>query len=163
MSNIEPYLDYDSYLIHKYWMEKAISVAEEAGKQGDVPVGAIITDKLGNLLAVAANEKEKNQDPTAHAEILAIRRASQKKKNWHLNDCNLYVTLEPCPMCAGAIIQSRISLIVYGADDPKTGAIYTVLNLPYSYASNHQPKVIAGIKESECRRQLQEWFAKKRR
>ena len=156
-------LDYDAYLTHKYWMQQAISLAEAAGNRGDVPVGAIITDKSGNLLAAAANSKEKTQDATAHAEIIAIREASQKKNNWHLDDCTLYVTLEPCPMCAGAIIHSRVSLLVYGADDPKTGAIYTVLNLPHSCASNHQPQVIAGIEETKCRQQLQDWFAKKRK
>ncbi|MDJ0744167.1 MAG: nucleoside deaminase [Xenococcaceae cyanobacterium MO_167.B27] len=157
------HLDYNAYLTHKYWIEQAIALAEEAGNRGDVPVGAIITDKSGKLLAAAANSKEQTQDATAHAEILAIRQANQKKNNWHLDDCTLYVTLEPCPMCAGAIIQARISLLVYGTDDPKTGAIYTAINLPHSSASNHSPKVIAGVQESQCRRQLQDWFAKKRK
>ena len=157
------YLDYDAYLIHKYWMNQAISLAESAGNRGDIPVGAIITTKSGDLLAAAANQKETNHDATAHAEILAISQASKKKQDWHLDDCTLYVTLEPCPMCAGAIIQARISLLVYGADDPKTGAIYTVMNLPHSFASNHRPQVIAGIEEDKCRQQLQDWFIKKRK
>ncbi len=157
------HLDYDTYLTHKYWMEQAISLAEAAGNRGDIPVGAIITSKSGDLLAAAANQKEQNHDATAHAEILAIRQASQKKQNWRLDDCTLYVTLEPCPMCAGAIIQARIALLVYGADDPKTGAIYTVINLPHSFASNHRPQVIAGIEEDKCRKQLQDWFTKKRK
>lgn len=155
-------LNYDAYLTHKYWMRQAISLAEVAGNRGDVPVGAIITDKLGNLIAAAANSKEMTQDATAHAEILAIRQANQKNHNWHLDDCILYVTLEPCPMCAGAIIQARISLLVYGTDDPKTGAIFTAINLPDSCVSNHKLKVIAGIQESRCRRQLQDWFANQR-
>ncbi len=156
------HLDYNAYLTHKYWMEQAIALAEQAGNRGDVPVGAIITDQSGKLLAAAANSKEKTQNATAHAEIIAISQANQKKHNWHLDDCILYVTLEPCPMCAGAIIQARISLLVYGTDDPKTGAIFTVINLPHSSASNHSLKVIAGVEESQCRKQLQDWFTQKR-
>ncbi len=157
------HLNYDSYLTHKYWMGRAISLANAAGNKGDVPVGAIITNQSGDLLAAATNQKEQNQDATAHAEILAIRQASEKQQNWHLDDCTLYVTLEPCPMCAGAIIQARISLLIYGADDPKTGAIYTVINIPHSFASNHRPQVIAGVEEDKCRKQLQEWFIRKRK
>ena len=156
-------LNYQAYLNHQYWLEKCIQLAQTAAEWGDVPVGAIIVDRNGNLITEAANCKEKNQDPTAHAEIIAIRAASQIKQNWHLNHCTLYVTLEPCPMCAGAIIQSRISTLVYGVDDPKTGAIRTVTNLPDSSCSYHRLKVIAGIRELECRQQLQTWFTVRRK
>jgi tRNA(adenine34) deaminase len=155
-------LDYSAYQIHCQWMAKAREIAEEAGKVGEIPVGAIIIDRNGKLIAQAANCKERNCDPTAHAEILAIQKASKIKQNWHLNDSTLYVTLEPCPMCAGAIIHSRIKLLVYGVDDPKTGAIQTVLNIPDSAASNHKLAVLGGIEEKECRQQLQAWFAAKR-
>lgn len=155
-------LTYESYLIHCHWMEYALELAQIAGNRGEIPIAAIIIDKSGNLIAKATNSKEKEQDATAHAEMLAIRQASQVKQNWCLQDCTLYVTLEPCAMCAGAIIHSRIGLLVYGASEPKTGAIRTVINLPDSDCSNHKLKVIAGIKERRCSQQLQEWFKQKR-
>lgn len=156
-------LNYQAYLNHRYWLGQCLKLAQQAAAWGDVPVGAVIVDENGNLLAEAANCKEKNQDPTAHAEIIAIRTASQIQQNWHLNNCTLYVTLEPCPMCAGAIIQARFNTLVYGVDEPKTGAIRTVVNLPDSSCSYHRLKVIAGIRELECRQQLQDWFALKRK
>lgn len=145
------------------WMGYALQLAREAGEAGDVPVGAVIVDGTGQIIAEAGNRKERDRDPTAHGEILALRAAGKALQNWHLNDCTLYVTLEPCPMCAGAIIQSRLGLLVYGADDPKAGAIRTVANLPDSALSNHRLKVLAGIREAECREQLQAWFALRRR
>ncbi|MGF1482346.1 MAG: nucleoside deaminase [Cyanophyceae cyanobacterium] len=151
------------YLVHRQWMNHALKLAQVAGEAGDVPVGAVITDGQGNLVAQASNRKERDQDPTAHAEILALRGASRRLQNWHLNDCTLYVTLEPCPMCTGAIIQARLGLLVYGADDPKTGTIRTVANLPDSACSNHRFPVLSGIRESACRQQLQAWFARKRK
>ena len=153
------HLNYDSYLIHLHWMEYALKLAKTAGELGEVPVGAVIVDRQGNLLAEAINRKSRDKDATAHAEILAIRAASQVKQSCYLKNCSLYVTLEPCPMCAGAIIHSRLSLLVYGADDPKTGAIRTVTNLPDSSCSNHRLQVLAGIKETSCRQQLQTWFS----
>ena len=155
-------LDYSAYLVHCHWMNYALELAHKAGEAGEVPVGAVIIDSQGNLLSEAANQKEKNQDPTAHAEIEAIRNASRVKQNWCLQDCTLYVTLEPCPMCAGAILNSRLSLLVYGADEPKSGAIRTVVNLPDSECSHHRLQVLAGIKEAACRQQLQSWFSRQR-
>ncbi len=155
-------LDYDAYSIHCRWMERVIQIAEIAGKAGDVPVAAAIVDEEGKLIAEASNRKERDRDATAHAEILAIRAACQIEQNWYLKNCTLYVTLEPCPMCAGAIIHARINLLVYGIDDPKTGAIRTTVNLPDSASSNHKLAVLAGIKESECRQQLQNWFIQQR-
>lgn len=151
-----------SYLVHRQWMEIALTIAQKAGEEGDVPVGALVVDELGNLIASSSNRKERDGDPTAHAEILALRQAGLAQKNWHLDRCTLYVTLEPCPMCAGAIIQARIGLLVYGAPDPKTGAIRTVANLPDSALSNHRLTVLAGIRESACRSLLQSWFAQRR-
>jgi tRNA(adenine34) deaminase len=156
-------LNYDAYLNHCRWMEYALSFAQTAGNLGEVPVGAVIVDSQGNLLAQAANRKTRDRDPTAHAEILAIRAASKTIQNCYLKGCTLYVTLEPCPMCAGAIIHSRLGLLVYGADDPKTGAIRSALNLPDDYCSNHSLPVLAGIKEVSCRQQLQNWFSDRRK
>ena len=155
-------LNKNSYQTHLRWMEYALELAQTAGNLGEVPVGAIVVDRQNNLLAQAANRKTREQDPTAHAEILAIRTATKAIANCYLNDCTLYVTLEPCPMCAGAIVHSRLGLLVYGADDPKTGAIRSTINLPDSYCSNHRLQVLAGIKEQSCRQQLQTWFSDRR-
>lgn len=157
-----PLIDYPGYLMHRQWMNQAIALAQSAGEAGEVPVAAVIVDWNNNLIAAAKNQRERDKDPTAHAEILALRRAGQRLQNWHLNQCTLYVTLEPCPMCAGAIVQARLGLLVYGADDPKTGAIRTVTNIPDSACSYHRLPVIGGILESTCRQQLQSWFAQRR-
>ena len=162
-SNFLLSLTAEEYLVHENWMAQARELAKQAGESGEIPVGAIIVDSQGNAISKANNCKERTQDPTAHAEIIAIRAASQVRQNWHLNDCTLYVTLEPCPMCAGAIIQSRISLLVYGADDPKTGAVRTAINIPDSAASNHNLLVLAGVEETECRHLLQSWFHLRRK
>jgi tRNA(adenine34) deaminase len=150
------------YLVHKQWMERAIALAQTAGAVGEVPVGAVVVGPDGQAIAEAENRRERDYDPTAHAEILALRAAGKALGNWHLNLCTLYVTLEPCPMCAGAIGLARLGLLVYGADDPKAGAVRTVINLPDSPCSNHRLSVIGGILESSCRQQLQTWFAQRR-
>jgi len=155
-------IDDPAYLVHRQWMQRAIAIAQNAGEAGEVPVGAVIIDGAGQLIAEGENRKERDRDPTAHAEILAIRAAGKTLQNWHLNQCTLYVTLEPCPMCAGAIILARLGLLVYGVDDPKTGSIRTVANLPDSACSNHRLSVLGGILESACRQQLQVWFAQRR-
>ncbi len=156
-------IKYSEYLIHKQWMHRALLLAEAAGQAGEVPVGAVIINSSGNLIAEGENRKERDRDPTAHAEIIAIREAAKNLETWRLNQCTLYVTLEPCPMCAGAIVQARVKLIVYGVDDPKTGAIRTVTNIPDSAASNHRLSVLGGILESSCRQKLQDWFTHRRK
>ncbi|MFB2983438.1 tRNA adenosine(34) deaminase TadA [Microseira sp. BLCC-F43] len=148
--------------MHRKWMQRSLELAEIAAEAGEVPVGAVIIDAGGNLIAEGQNRKERDFDPTAHAEIIAIRAASKILQKRHLNQCTLYVTLEPCPMCAGAIAHARLGKLVYGVDDPKTGAIRTVVNIPDSPCSNHRLSVIGGILESACRHQLQSWFAQKR-
>ncbi|WP_083389469.1 tRNA adenosine(34) deaminase TadA [Trichormus sp. NMC-1] len=148
---------------HQKWMNHAWELAQIAGEAGEVPVGAVIIDPDGKLIAEGENRKERDKDPTAHAEIIAIRAAAKNLQSWRLHQCTLYVTLEPCPMCAGAIAHARLATIVYGVDDTKTGAIRTVINIPDSPASNHRLQVLGGILESACRQQLQTWFATKRR
>jgi tRNA(adenine34) deaminase len=150
------------YLQHRQWMSRALEIAQAAGDAGEIPVGAIIVNSSGNVIAEGENRKERDKDPTSHAEIIALRTAGKRLQNWHLNECILYVTLEPCPMCAGAIVQARLGLLVYGTDDPKTGAIRTVANIPDSACSNHRLSVLGGILESGCRQQLQSWFASRR-
>jgi tRNA(adenine34) deaminase len=152
----------DTYQCHRNWMERALALAEAAGQVGEVPVAAIVVDANNQLVAESANFRERHQDPTAHAEILALRAAGRALGNWHLTGCTLYVTLEPCPMCAGAIALSRISLLVYGADDLKTGAIRSVLNIPDSAASNHRLPVLNGILQTQCQNQLKQWFRRQR-
>jgi len=143
-------------------MERAIALAQMAGEAGDVPVGAVIVDGNGRAIAEAENRRERDHDPTAHAEILALRAAGQVLNDWHLTQCTLYVTLEPCPMCAGALVLARLGQLIYGADDPKAGAVRSVLNIPDSDCSNHRLPVIGGVLEVPCRQQLQDWFAQRR-
>ena len=152
----------NEYEQHQYWMKRAIALAQQAGDAGEVPVGALIIDDQGHCLAQAENQRERLKDPTAHAEILALRQAGQQQQNWHLTHCTLYVTLEPCPMCAGAILQSRLSHLVYGADDPKTGAVRTVINLPDHPVSFHHLQVQGGICEAACQQRLRDWFRARR-
>ena len=153
-------IDYSSYVVHKKWMSRVLELAKIAGDAGEVPVAAAIVNSNGKLVTEAQNRRERDFDPTGHAEILALRQAGRILRNWHLNQCTLYVNLEPCPMCSGAILQARIGLLVYGADDPKTGTIRTVANFPDSVFSNHRLSVLGGIMETACRQQLESWFAK---
>lgn len=155
-------LDDETYQRHYRWMKQALILAAEAGQMGEVPVAAIVVDADNDWVAEASNFRERHHDPTAHAEVLALRRAGQALGHWNLTGCTLYVTLEPCPMCAGAILLSRISLLVYGAEDPKAGAVRSVLNLPDSAASNHRLSVLNGLLETSCREQLQHWFSQRR-
>ncbi len=161
-SAIREMLTPTTYERHLYWMRRALILAQEAGSAGEIPVGAVIVNTQGDCLAQAGNRKERNQDPTAHAEILALRQASATLQDWRLSDCTLYVTLEPCIMCTGAIILARLGLLVYGVDDPKTGTVRTVLNLPDSLASNHRLQVLGGILAQDCRQLLQDWFQERR-
>lgn len=151
-----------AYQRHCYWMRRALDLATAAGVAGDVPVGAVVVGAGDRWIAEATNRRERDQDPTAHAEILALRAAGRSLGNWHLGDCTLYVTLEPCPMCAGAIALSRLGLLVYGADDWKAGAIRSRLNLLERDCSNHRPAVLGGVLADPCRQQLQSWFIQRR-
>lgn len=153
---------YQEYLIHRKWMKQALRLSQQAGEAGEVPVGAVIIDSSQNMIAAGENRKQRDNDPTAHAEILAIKEATRCLQTWRLHECSLYVTLEPCPMCAGAIVQARVGRLIYSVDDPKTGAIRTVANIPDSAASNHRLSVIGGILESDCRLELQTWFVNRR-
>ncbi|PSB14989.1 tRNA-specific adenosine deaminase [filamentous cyanobacterium CCP1] len=157
-----PFIDHPEYLKHYHWMKQAIELAESAGAAGEVPVGAVIVNAENEPIAVGENRRERDHDPTAHAEVVALRSAGKTLGTWHLEQCTLYVTLEPCPMCAGAIVLSRLGKLVYGADDPKAGAIRTVANLPDSPCSNHRLPVVGGILEATCRQQLQDWFRQRR-
>ena len=143
-------------------MKEALKEAEKAYKKLEVPVGAIIV-KDGKIIARAYNQKESKTDTTKHAEILAIQKASKKLKSWRLIDCEMYVTLEPCTMCAGAIIHSRIKKVYIGAMDEKTGAVGSVLNLFEDYKFNHKPEVEKGILKEDCESLLKQFFKELRK
>lgn len=143
------------------YMKLALDEAKKTSISQDVPIGAVIV-KNGDIIAVGHNEREANGDSTAHAEIQAIRSACQKLGGWHLDSCELYVTLEPCPMCMGAIVNSRIKRVVFGAKDSKAGACGSVFNFN-DYPLNHKPEIIGGIMEDEGRALLSDFFAEKRK
>jgi len=146
---------------HERLMALAIERAREAERHGDVPIGAVLA-RGGEPLAAAGNERELRRDPTAHAEILAIRAAAEALGGWRLPGTILYVTLEPCAMCAGAIVLARVPAVVYGAADPKAGAAGSVLDVLAEPALNHRPEVTAGVLEPECAGLLRDFFAGRR-
>jgi tRNA(adenine34) deaminase len=139
-------------------MRLALAEAERAALSGDVPVGAVVLARDGTLLAAGHNEREATDDPTAHAEVLAIRRAAALIGDWRLSGCPLIVPLEPCTMCAGAIVQSRVDRVVYGARDEKAGAAGSLWDVIRDRRLNHRPEVILGVLEQECAKQLTDFF-----
>ena len=141
----------------EYYMNIALNEAKKAYNELEVPVGAIIV-KNGKIIAKAYNEKEKKHDTTKHAEILAIQKASKKLKNWRLYDCDMYVTLEPCSMCTGALIQARLRKVYIGAMDEKTGSCGSVLNLLEDYKFNHKVDIEYGVCKKECENILKDFF-----
>jgi tRNA(adenine34) deaminase len=143
-------------------MQQAISLAREVKSSGDVPVGAVIVNEAGEIVSLGKNEREKDNDPTAHAEILAIRRAGKKIGSWRLDDLTLIVTLEPCVMCAGAILQSRIRRLVFGAFDQKAGAVGSSLDVIRDVRALSKVEVVSGVLEKECAILLTDFFATKR-
>lgn len=149
-----------SHANDEIYMRRAIEEAKFAAVEGEVPVGAVIV-RDGEIIASARNNREATGDATGHAELLAIREACRVLGGWHLDSCELYVTLEPCPMCMGAIINSRIKKITFGAKDAKAGACGSVLDMR-SYPLNHKPEVKSGMMKDECALVLKDFFEKKR-
>ena len=147
---------------YKSLMQQAISLASEVKCSGDVPVGALIVNDNGEILSSGKNEREKDNDPTAHAEIVAIRKASEKLGSWCLDELTLIVTLEPCVMCAGAILQSRVKRLVFGAFDQKTGAVGSSLDVIRDARALSKVEVVSGVLEKECAKLLTDFFATKR-
>ncbi|MFE9699514.1 tRNA adenosine(34) deaminase TadA [Streptomyces sp. NPDC006270] len=139
-------------------MRRALAEAAQAASAGDVPVGAVVLGPDGAELAAAHNEREATGDPTAHAEVLALRRAARAHGEWRLTGCTLVVTLEPCTMCAGALVQSRVNRVVYGARDEKAGAAGSLWDVVRDRRLNHRPEVIGGVLEDECAEQLTAFF-----
>jgi tRNA(adenine34) deaminase len=143
-------------------MQAALSLAKVAADKGDVPVGAIVVNETGEILGTGQNLREQSNDPTAHAEVIAIRQAAEKIGSWRLDNLTLVVTLEPCAMCAGAIQQSRIKRLVFGAWDEKAGAVGSVLDVIRDPRALTKSEVISGIMEKECSEVLSEFFNTKR-
>ncbi|MFO7979819.1 MAG: tRNA adenosine(34) deaminase TadA [Candidatus Aminicenantes bacterium] len=144
----------------RYFMKQAFREAQKALKINEVPVGAVIVSE-GDIVSRAYNQSLSLNDPTAHAEITAIRKACSKKENYRLNGCEIYVTLEPCPMCMGAVVLSRIKRLVYGAPDPKGGGVHSIMEFPFE-KTNHKIEIRSGIMAKECGKILKDFFKSKR-
>lgn len=146
---------------HEHYMRIAMQLARETEEAGEVPVGCVIVHQ-GRIIAAAANQREMLRDPTAHAEMLAITQAAEALNDWRLSECSLYATLEPCPMCAGAIINARVPQVIYGAADPKAGAAGTLFNLLTDPRLNHRCQVFPGVLAEECGQLLSDFFRRQR-
>ena len=156
---------FDPEIIHAHFMKAALEEAEQAFEEDEVPVGAVIMHEAeheGRIIARARNQRELLQDPTAHAEMVAITQAASTLGSWRLENCTLYVTLEPCPMCAGAILQARIPRVVYGATDPKAGAVQSLYQLLNDSRLNHRCEIVPGVLADECGAILTRFFQKQR-
>lgn len=153
-------MDWD--IEHLRFMEVAIDLAKQAGKAGEIPVGAVVV-RDGKILGSGMNARECGRDPTLHAEIVALRNTALLLGNWRLDNCSLYVTLEPCPMCAGALVQARIPQLFFGCEDPKAGACGTLYDIPRDSRLNHRILVRKGILREECARILRDFFQARRR
>jgi tRNA(adenine34) deaminase len=148
--------------MHEHFMQLALAEAEAALAENEVPIGAVITHQ-DRVVAAAHNQREQLRDPTAHAEMIAITQAAEALGDWRLQGCTLYVTLEPCSMCAGAIVQARIPLVVYGAADPKAGAVATLFQLLSDRRLNHQAQIVPGVLAQQCGRLLTQFFESQRK
>src|SRR5215467_8243040 len=147
---------------HLHHMEMALEEAEIAADEDEVPIGAVIVSLQRGVIGRAHNQREQLLDPTAHAEMIAITQAAQALRSWRLEDCALYVTLEPCPMCAGAILQARLPLVVYGATDPKAGACHTLYQLLSDPRLNHRADILTGVLADRCGEILSRFFRQQR-
>jgi tRNA(adenine34) deaminase len=146
---------------HDRWMRAALRLAQQAFAEGEVPIGAVVVHE-GQIIGEGYNQRESLKDPTAHAEMIAITQAAQTLDSWRLLDCTIYATLEPCPMCAGAIVLARIPTVIYGTPDPKAGACHSLFQITTDSRLNHRALVFSGVLQDECRRLLQEFFAQQR-
>ena len=141
------------------WMGLALDLAEASARDGDVPVGCVVVSPAGDVVGTGRNRREVDHDPTAHAEVVALRAAARALGTWRLEDCTLVVTLEPCPMCAGALVLARVGRLVLGAWDPKLGATGSVWDIVRDRRANHRVEVVGGVREPECSQLLLDFFA----
>ncbi len=146
---------------HEPWMRRALDLAQRAFEEHEVPVGAVIVHQ-DRVIGEGYNQRETLNDPTAHAEMIAITQAAETLGSWRLLDCVLYVTLEPCPMCAGAIVQARLPTVVYGTTDPKAGACHSLFQLTDDSRLNHRSTVLGGVLREDCKQLLQDFFQQQR-
>ena len=149
-------------LSHDHYMRQALAEAQAALEESEVPIGAVIV-RDGRVIGAGHNQRETLKDPTAHAEMIAITQAAAAIGDWRLENCTLYVTLEPCPMCCGAILQARIPIVIYGAADPKAGAVDSLFRLLSDNRLNHRCQIVPGVLSDECGRLLREFFQEQRR
>ncbi|MBO2437374.1 tRNA adenosine(34) deaminase TadA [Actinomadura nitritigenes] len=143
-------------------MRRALDEARAAAADGEIPVGAVVLDGSGTVIGTGRNDRERSADPTGHAEIVAMRAAARARGEWRLSGCTLVVTLEPCTMCAGASVQARVDRVVYGAVDPKAGAVGSLWDVVRDRRLNHRPEVLAGVLAAECGALLSEFFVHRR-
>ena len=144
------------------WMERLLRRAAAVGREGEIPVAAVILDGSGRAIGWGSNRREQDQQPLGHAELMALQQAARLRQDWRFNDCTLLVTLEPCPMCAGALVQARVGRVVFGAADAKRGALGGVLDLSTSESAHHHMQVVAGVEAEACSAQLAGWFRQRR-
>lgn len=147
---------------HRLWMQRLLRRAELAGRSGEIPVAAVVLDGRQRCIGWGVNQRHQANDPLGHAEIMALSQASRLLADWRLNACTLLVTLEPCPMCAGALIQARLGTVVFGASDPKRGALGGSLNLASHASAHHQMRVVGGVEGESASRMLADWFRRRR-
>jgi tRNA(adenine34) deaminase len=147
---------------HRRWMERLLRQAERVGDLGEVPVAAVVLDGRGRAVGWGSNRRHHGQDPLGHAELVALRQAASAMGTWRFHNCTLLVTLEPCPMCAGALVQARMGQVIYGAADPKRGALGGTLNLATHPSAHHSIEVVSGLMGEEAEQQLKAWFKQRR-
>ena len=148
---------------HELWMQRLLREAQRAGDAGEVPVAAVVLDARGRCIGWGRNRRERDQDPFGHAELIALRQAARSLGDWRFNGCTLLVTLEPCPMCAGTLVQARMGQVIYGASDPKRGALGGCLDLAAHPSAHHRMAVSGGLLADQASEQLERWFRRRRR
>ncbi len=146
----------------RHWMARLLRCGERAGQIGEIPVAAVVLDGHGRCVGWGSNRRHHHNDPLGHAELSALSQAARLRRDWRFNDCTLLVTLEPCPMCAGALIQARMGRVVFAAPDPKRGALGGCLDLAASPSAHHAMEVVGGVMAAEARQQLESWFRQRR-
>ncbi len=144
-------------------MSRLLKRAKEIGQLGEIPVSAVILDQIGHCIGYGSNNRQRQRDPLGHAELIALKQASLIKDDWRFNNCTLIVTLEPCPMCAGALIQARMGQVIFAATDPKRGAFGGSLNLSTHPSAHHKMVIKKGVLENEAGRQIEDWFRQRRK
>ena len=144
------------------WMERLLRRAEAVGAEGEIPVAAVVLDGRGRAIGWGSNRRDRDQQPLGHAELVALQQAARLRADWRFNDCTLLVTLEPCPMCAGALVQARMGRVVFGAADPKRGALGGCLDLSRDPSAHHHMLVMGGSRAEACSAQLEAWFRRRR-